>query len=60
MKELEEKTSKEVLVLVQTKHTLWKYQNERDVGRRLQRFGSSSRMKKEADSQDPLSFESCR
>ena len=50
MKELEEKKSKEALVLVQKKHTLWNYQNEKDVARRLQRFGSSRRMKKEADS----------
>ena len=59
-KELVEKKSKEALLLVQKKYTLWKYQNERDVARRLQRFGSSRRMKKEADSQDLLSFESCR
>ena len=59
-KELEEKKSKEALLPVQKKYTLWKYQNERDVARRLQRFGSSRRMKKEADSQDLLSFESCR
>ena len=60
MKELEEKNSKEASLLVQKKHTLWRYQNERDVATRLQRFGSSRRMKKEADSQDLLSFESCR
>ena len=60
MKELEEKTSEEALLLVQKKHTLWKYQNERDAVKRLQRFGSSRRMKKEADSQDLLSYESCR
>ena len=59
MKELEEKTSKKALLLVQKKHTLWKYQNERDVARRLQRIGSSRRKKKEAESQDLLSFESC-
>ena len=58
-KELVEKKSKEALLLVQKEYTLWKYQNERDVARRLQRFGSSRRMKKKADSQDPLSFESC-
>ena len=60
MKELEEKKSKEALLLVQKKHDLWRYQNERDEARRLQRSGSSRRMKKEADLQDLLSFESCR
>ena len=34
--------------------------NIRDVARRLQRFGSSRRMKNEADFQDLLSFESCK
>ena len=28
--ELEEKKSEEALLLVQTKHDLWRYQNERD------------------------------
>ena len=60
MKELEEKKSNEALLLVQKRYTLWKYQNERDVARRLQRFGNTRRMKKEADSQDLLSFDSCR
>ena len=60
VKLLEEKTSKEALPFVQKKHTLWKYQNERDVARRLQRFGNTRRMKKEADSQDLLSFDSYR
>ena len=60
MKELEEKKSKEALLLVQKKYTLWKYQNERDVARRLQRFGNTRRMKKKAHSQDLLSFGSCR
>ena len=42
------------------KHTLWRYPNERDEARRLQRSGSSRRRRKEADTQDLLSFESCR
>ena len=50
MKKLEEKKPKEVLLLVQKKDDLWKYQNERNEARRLQRSGSSRRMKKEADS----------
>ena len=40
------------------KHGLWRYQNDRNEARRLQRSGSSRRMKKEADLQDlcsPLS-----
>ena len=40
--------------------TSWRYQNGRDEARRLQRSGSSRRIKKEADSQDLLSFQSCR
>ena len=60
MKEPEGKKSEEALLLVQKKQDLWRYLNERDEARRLQRSGSSRRMKKEADSQDLLSFESCR
>ena len=60
IKELEEKKSKEAMLFVQKRYTLWKYQNERDVARRLQRFGNTRRMKKEADSQDLLSFGSFR
>ena len=60
MKELEEKKSEEALLLVHKKHDSRRYQNERDETRRLQRSGSSRRMKKEADSQDLLSLESCR
>ena len=56
----QEKKSKETLLLVQKKHDLWRHQNERDEARRLQRSGSPRRMKKEADSQDLLFFESCR
>ena len=60
MKELEEKKSEKALLLVQKKHDLWRYLFERDEARRLQRSGSSRRTKQEADSQDLLSFESCR
>ena len=60
MEELEEKKSKEALPLVQKKHILMRYQNERDEARRLQRSGSSRGTRKEADLQDLLSFESCR
>ena len=42
MKELEEKKSEEALQLVQKKYDLWRYQNERDEARRLQRYGSCS------------------
>ena len=59
MKELEEEKSEEALLLVQKKFELWRYQNERDEARRLQRSGCSRRMK-EVDSQDLLSFQSCR
>ena len=58
MTELEEKKSEEALLLVQKKYDLWTYQNERDEARWLQRSGSSGRMKKEADPQDLLSFQS--
>ena len=57
--ELEEKKSEEAPLLVQKKYDLWRHQKERDEARRLQRSGSSRRMKKEADSQDLLSFQSC-
>ena len=60
MKELEEKKSEEALLLVQKKYDFWRHQNERHEARRLQRSGSSRRVKKEADSQDLLSFQSCR
>ena len=60
MKELEGKKSEEALLLLQKKYVLWRHQSERDEARRLQRSGSSRRMKKEADPQDLLSFESCR
>ena len=48
------------MLLVQKEYDSWRYQNARDEARRLQRSGNSRRMKKEADSQDLLSFESCR
>ena len=60
MKELAEKKSKEALLLVQKKHILMSFQNERDEARRLQRSGSSRGTRKEADLQDLLSFESRR
>ena len=59
MKELEEKST-EALLLVQKKHTLWRYQNESDEAKRVQRSGSSRRTRNEADTQDLLSFKSCR
>ena len=57
MKELEEKKPEEALLIVHEKYFLWRYQNERDEARRLQRSGSSRRIKEEADSQDLLSFQ---
>ena len=57
---MEEKRSKEALLLVQQQYTMWNYQNQRGVARRLQRFGNTRRMKKEADYQDFFSFNSCR
>ena len=60
MKELEEKKSEEARPLVQKRHDVWRYQNESDEARRLQRSGNSRRMKKEMDLQNLLSCESCR
>ena len=60
MKKLELKKSEEALLFVQKRHDSWRYQNERDEAGRLQRSGSSRRMEKEVDSQDLLSFQSCR
>ena len=60
MKKLEEEKSEEALLIVQKTHDLWRYDNERDEARRLQRSGNSRRTKMEVDSQDLLSFESCR
>ena len=45
-KELEEKESEEAQLIVQKKYGLWRYQKERDEARRLQRSGSSRRVKK--------------
>ena len=45
---------------MQKKYELWRYQNERDEARRLQRSGNSRRVKKEMDLQHPFSSESCR
>ena len=45
---------------MQKKYGLWRYQKERDEARRLQRSGSSRRVKKEMDLQNPFCLESCR
>ena len=58
MKELEEKKSKEALLLVQKKHILMRHQCERDKARTLQRSGGSRAMMNGFDTQDTLSFES--
>ena len=55
IQELEEKKSEEVLLMVQKRYELWRYQNERDEARRLQRSGNSRRVKKEIDLQHPFS-----
>ena len=47
MKELEEKKSEEALLIVQTKHDLWRYQIEKYEARRLQRAGNSRRAGRE-------------
>ena len=60
IKELEEEKSEEALRMVQKKHDLWKYQNERDEARRLQISGNSRRARRELDLQHPTSSESCR
>ena len=46
--------------MVQKKYDLWRYQNERNEARRLQRSGNSRRMKKEVDLQYLFSSESGR
>ena len=58
--ELEEKKSKEALLLLQKKHILMRYQSERDKARRLHRSGSSGVTRKGMDAQDFLSIERCR
>ena len=60
MKELEEKKPEEALLIVHEIYYCWRSQKERHEARRLQRSGSSRTMKEEADSQDLLSFQSCR
>ena len=57
MKELEEKKPEEALLMVHKIYYFWRSQKERHEARRLQRSGSSRRMKEEADSQDLLSFQ---
>ena len=57
---MEEKKSEEALPIVQKKHDIWRYQNERDGARRLLRSGNSRRVKKEMDLQHSFSSESCR
>ena len=56
-KELEEKNSKEALVLVQKKHSLIKCQSEREKVRILQRLGGTRAIRR-SDAQDTFSFES--
>ena len=58
-RELEEKESKETLLLFQKKHILIRYQSERDKVRKLQRLGASKMIRNGPDTQDTLSFESC-
>ena len=59
MRELEEKKSKEALLLIQKKNILIRYHSERDKTRMLQRSGGSRVVRNEADTQDTLSSESC-
>ena len=54
------RSQKKLCYLCRKKYDLWRCENERDEARRLQRSGSSRRVKEEADSQDLLSLESCR
>ena len=56
MKELEETKSKETLLHVQKKAHFVEISETRDEARRLQRSGSSRRTRKEADTQDFISF----
>ena len=53
IKEMEQKKAKEYLRMVQKKHDLWRYQNERDEARRLQSCGNSRRVRKRLDLQHP-------
>ena len=54
------RNQKKLCVACTEKHDLWRCQNDRDEARRLRRSRSSRRTKKEADSQNLVSFESCR
>ena len=59
MRELEEKKSKEALVLVQQKHILRRCQSERERARMLQRLGGSRAIRHWSDARDTISVESC-
>ena len=59
LRELEEKKSKEALVLVQKKHILLRCQSERQRARMLQRLGGSRAVKHGTDARDTMSVESC-
>ena len=59
MRELEEKKSKEALVLVQKKHILSRCQSERERARTLQRLGGSRATRHWTDARDTMSVESC-
>ena len=59
LRELEEKKSKEALLLVQKEHILIRCRSERDRARMLQRLGGSREMRIGFGTQDTLSFESC-
>ena len=60
IKELEQKKYEEAQRMVQKKHDLWRYQNERDEAERLQSSGNLRRVRKGLDLQHPTSSESCR
>ena len=59
LKVLEEKKSKEALVLVQKKHILTRCQSEGERARMLKRLGGSRAIGRRSDAQDTFSFESC-
>ena len=59
LRKLEEKTSKEALVLVQKKHILLRCQSEKEKAKILQRSGGSRATRNRSGAQDTLSFESC-
>ena len=59
LKDLEEKKSREALVLIQKKHILIRCQNEREKARMLQRLGGPRAIGRRSDAQDTFSFESC-